>query len=331
MTGAFVFAICTLVVFVFTTVISKYLIPILKSKKMGQKILDIGPRWHKSKEGTPTMGGLAFFVSVTAFAIVFSVIYAINRPGELDTLYGFLMAIGLAVSNGLIGIIDDMTKFKKSQNEGLTPSQKFFLQLLFAALYLFGMTRLGLIHTSVKIPFTDISLELGVVYYALSMILITGLVNSVNLTDGIDGLCSMVTFVVGLFFFGCGISFDSIILSAIGGLLCGACGGFLVYNYYPARVFMGDTGSLFLGGLVSGGAFLLGEPYIIIFAGIIYITESVSVILQVAYFKTTGKRLFKMSPIHHHFERCEWSEIKIDYVFSIVTALFCVFAYLMLR
>ncbi len=331
MNGILIFAICLVCVFIPTTLISRYLIPVLKSKKMGQKILDIGPRWHKSKEGTPTMGGLAFLLTVTVAGTVFTIMYALSAGAEASQTAGMALTLALGLTNGLIGIVDDLTKFKKSKNEGLTPPQKFFLQLLFAALYLFGMSRLGVLHTTVSVPFTEISFDLGILYYALALILITGLVNSVNLTDGIDGLCSMVTVAVGLFFFACGAAFDTVVLCALGGMMCGACGGFLVYNFYPARVFMGDTGSLFLGGLVAGGAFLLSEPLVIIIAGIIYITESLSVIIQVGSFKLTGKRVFKMSPIHHHFEKCDWSEIKIDTVFTAVTVIAGVLAFFMLK
>lgn len=331
MNGILIFAICLVCVFIPTTLISRYLIPVLKSKKMGQKILDIGPRWHKSKEGTPTMGGLAFLLTVSVVGAVFTVIYAMSEGAVMAQTSGLALTLALALTNGIIGIIDDLTKFKKSKNEGLTPPQKFFLQLLFAALYLFGMSKLGVLHTTISVPFTDVSFDLGILYYALAMILITGLVNSVNLTDGIDGLCSMVTVVVGIFFFVCGYAYDTVVLCALGGMMCGACGGFLVYNFYPARVFMGDTGSLFLGGLVAGGAFLLSEPLVIIFAGIIYIVESLSVIIQVGSFKLTGKRVFKMSPIHHHFEKCDWSEIKIDVVFSIVTAIAGALGFFMLK
>ena len=331
MNSTVVFLVCLLAVFLPTVMISRYLIPVLKSKKMGQKILDIGPRWHKSKEGTPTMGGLAFLLTISIVGIVFCVVYAMSGNVGFSQVGGILFALALALTNGIIGIIDDLTKFKKSENEGLTPPQKFFLQLLFAALYLWGMSAAGLLHTTVSIPFTDVSFDLGILYYAMAIILITGLVNSVNLTDGIDGLCSMVTFVVGMFFFVCGISFNIIVLCALGGMMCGACGGFLVYNFYPARVFMGDTGSLYLGGLVAGGAFLLDEPLVIIFAGIIYIVESLSVIIQVGSFKLTGKRVFKMSPIHHHFEKCDWSEVKIDVVFTIGSVVASALAFLMLR
>lgn len=326
-----VFAVCLVLAFVMTALISRYLIPILKSKKMGQKILDIGPRWHKSKEGTPTMGGIAFLIAVSVIGAVFCVVYAFPENNDSAQLCGLALALALGLCNGLVGIIDDLTKFKKSKNEGLTPPQKFFLQLLFAALYLFSMNRCGLLHTTVSVPFTSLEFDVGMLYYALSLILITGIVNSVNLTDGIDGLCSMVTLVVGMFFFICGHTFDVLVLCALGALICGACAGFLVYNFYPARVFMGDTGSLFLGGLVAGGAFLLDKPFVILAAGIIYIAESLSVIIQVGVFKLTSKRVFKMSPIHHHFERCDWSEVKIDIVFSIVSVIGCALALFMLK
>ncbi len=323
-----IFFVC---VFSATAIGSRYLIPVLKSKKMGQKILELGPRWHKSKEGTPTMGGLSFLLSSMVGGIVFCVIYAFSSVCQFRFLMGFALTLALAFGNGVIGIIDDMTKFKKSKNEGLTPPQKFFLQLFFAALYLFAMYRQGLISTIITVPFTGISFNLGIFYYLLSIILITGIVNSVNLTDGLDGLCSMVTFVVGAFFAVCGIYFGVTALTVIGALICGSCGGFLVYNFYPARVFMGDTGSLFLGGLVAGGAFMLDEPFLILIAGFIYIIESLSVIIQVGVFKLTGKRVFKMSPIHHHFEQCSWSEIKIDIVFSVISIACCTLAFFMLK
>ena len=331
MNGTIVFFICFVCVFLATALISRYLIPVLKSKKMGQKILEMGPRWHKSKEGTPTMGGLAFLFSVCLAGVVFCVIYSLSDVCDSDSLCGISLTLALGLTNGLIGIIDDLTKFKKSKNEGLTPPQKFFLQLLFASVYLFLMVKCELVDTFLRIPFTDIEFDLGIIYYALALVLITGLVNSVNLTDGLDGLCSMVTFVIGGFFFACGLLLSAPVLCALGGLICGACGGFLIYNFYPARVFMGDTGSLFLGGLVAGGAFLLDEPFIIMVAGLLYIVESISVILQVGVFRFTGKRLFKMSPIHHHFERCDWSEIKIDVVFSIVSIVCCIIAFFMIK
>ena len=314
-----------------TVLISRRLIPYLKSKKMGQKILDIGPRWHKSKEGTPTMGGLAFLAASAIAVLVIAAIAPVCC--NVKQLLPFFIVYGYGLLNGLIGIIDDRAKLRKKQNEGLTAPQKYLLQLIAAALFLIALTLAGCISTSLYIPFTGRTVELGFFYYVIALLLLTGVVNAVNLTDGIDGLASSVTFVVGLFFAVVSYFFfesdlASISLSLVSAVLIGATLGFLVYNFYPARVFMGDTGSLFLGGLVIGGAFLTGAPLVVILCGIVYICEAASVILQVGYFKLThGKRLFLMAPIHHHFEKCGWSEVKIVSVFSVITAVFCVIAW----
>ncbi|MBE6638390.1 MAG: phospho-N-acetylmuramoyl-pentapeptide-transferase [Ruminococcaceae bacterium] len=303
---------------VLTAAFSRKLIPFLKSKKMGQKILDIGPRWHKNKEGTPTMGGLAFILAIT---IVFAGVMIAGYCLGVTKHIGFAVVMYLfALLNGLIGVVDDLAKFSHGQNQGLTAKQKYLLQLVAAGLFLFSGYMLGYLDTKLAIPFTDIHIELGVFYYIFSLLLITGTVNSVNLTDGIDGLASSVTMVVCVFFSVWGLFSGNAELSLISGCAAGGCLGFLVYNFHPARVFMGDTGSLFLGGLVVAMAYMLDNPLIIVLVGIIYMVETASVILQVGYFKLThGKRLFKMSPIHHHFEKCGWSEVKIVSVFSLVT------------
>lgn len=320
------FLACLAVTFIVTVFILKKLIPILKSKKMGQHILDIGPRWHRSKEGTPTMGGLAFIIACIVVGAP-SLVYLLIR-GE-DKAVGALVTLVYALVSGVIGMIDDSAKLRKAQNEGLTAPQKYLLQLLSAGAYLAVMRFAGCISTRLVIPFIGLGFDLGIFYYVFALILLTGMVNAVNLTDGIDGLVSSVTTVVGVFF--ALVSFivaDMTELSVLSAMMIGSCLGFLVYNFYPARVFMGDTGSLFLGALVSGCAFLLGDPLVIVIAGIIYIIEALSVMLQVGYFKLThGKRLFKMAPIHHHFEKCGWSELKIVGVFTFVTALFCIVAY----
>lgn len=305
-----------------TVGVSKKLIPVLKSHKMGQRILEIGPRWHKSKEGTPTMGGLAFILAAVIVGIAGSVYLAITDGIRATLPFMFTLALGL--TGGLIGCVDDSAKLRKKQNEGLTAPQKFILQVVAAALYLLGMTLVCGIDTKLFIPFFGVTIDFGIMYYVVSMILITGIINAVNLTDGIDGLCSSVTLVVGLFFTAAGYmnglaepDGSTILLGAV---IIGSCAGFLVYNFYPARVFMGDTGSLFLGALVVGGSFMIGNPLLVLVFGIVYVIETASVILQVGYFKLThGKRLFKMSPIHHHFEKCGWSEIKIVVVASAVT------------
>ena len=312
-----------LATFGITVLISRKLIPILKSRKMGQTILEIGPRWHKSKEGTPTMGGLAFIAAVAVTGIAGSIYLALTDG--IRTTLPFMFTLALGIVNGLIGCVDDAAKLKRKQNEGLTAPQKFLLQLISAGLYLLGMTLVCGVNTTLYIPFVGAEIDFGFFYYIIAILLLTGVDNAVNLTDGIDGLCSSVTLVVGLFFTAAGYMNGlaepdgSVIL--LGAVLIGACAGFLVYNFYPARVFMGDTGSLFFGGLVVGGSFMIGNPLLVIVFGIVYIIETASVILQVGYFKLThGKRLFKMAPIHHHFEKCGWSEIKIVIVASIVTA-----------
>lgn len=314
------YIVALLVTAIVTAGVSKKLIPFLKSKKMGQKILDIGPRWHKSKEGTPTMGGIAFIIAMT---LVFAAVLAIGYFLGAIQYFGFSVLVYLfALANGLIGVVDDLAKFSKGQNQGLTAIQKYLLQLLAAGLFLLTGSLLGYINTVLTIPFTSFSIDLGVLYYALSLLLITGTVNAVNLTDGIDGLASSVTMTVCVFFSVAGLFLSNGSLAILAGAGAGGCLGFLVYNFHPARVFMGDTGSLFLGGLVVGMAYMLKNPLLIVLVGIIYMIETASVMLQVGYFKLThGKRLFKMSPIHHHFEKCGWSEVKIVSVFTLVTLL----------
>ncbi len=310
------------VTFLLSVIIERFMIPVLKSRKVGQKILDIGPRWHKSKEGTPTMGGICF---IAAMLITSAVALIVDPKGSLP----FVFAMGLGLANGLIGLVDDYTKLMKKQNEGLLAWQKFLLQLVVAALYLTAMTLWGGMTTVLALPFTDFSVDLGVFYYAVALLLITGMVNSTNLTDGIDGLASTLTLVVGAFFTVCAFGLEMRALSLVGAVLIGGMLGFLVYNFHPARVFMGDTGSLFLGGLVVGAAFALGEPLVVLICGFVYVLETVSVILQVSVFKLSGrkKRLFRMAPIHHHFEKCGWGEVKIVSVFGAVTAALCVLAW----
>ena len=329
MTAKILFLVVALVTFLLTVMISKKLIPALASRKMGQKILDIGPRWHKSKEGTPTMGGLAFIAASALCGAGASVFLWITKGTE--TALPLVITLVMSVLSGLIGIIDDSAKLRRAQNEGLTSSQKFLLQLILSAAYLFAMGFFCKVSTKLFIPYFGVELELGVFYYVIALLLLTGIMNSVNLTDGIDGLCSTITFEVGAFyaiaaFFAFGAVNES--LSVVGALMMGSSLGFLMYNFYPARVFMGDTGSLFFGALVVGGAFIMNNPLIVLVCGLMYVIETASVMLQVTYFKLThGKRLFKMSPIHHHFEKCGWKETKIVAVFGLVTVLFCVAAW----
>jgi phospho-N-acetylmuramoyl-pentapeptide-transferase len=273
------------------------------------------------------MGGICFIMAILAVMTVVSVISA--TKGGANELIPLALALGLATLNGMIGFFDDYTKLIKKQNEGFSAKQKILLQSLVAIVYLVAMALTDNINTSLHIPFTSVSLELGIFYYVFAFILIIGFVNSVNLTDGIDGLASSVTLVVGIFFSVVAFTTDHRILALIGASIIGATAGFLMYNFYPARVFMGDTGSLFLGGLVVGATFVLDEPMIIFLVGVIYLAEALSDIIQVGVFKLSGrkKRVFKMAPIHHHFEQCGWSEIKVVAVFSLVTLIFCIVAY----
>lgn len=318
--------------FLLCTLMTRILIPKLKSLKMGQKILDIGPRWHKGKEGTPTMGGISMIISLCLTVVVTMIVGFINGRFTSVTTRAALV-FGYALLNGLTGMIDDRVKLLKKQNEGLKAWQKYLLQFVCAALFIFGMRITGNMSTALHIPFTSLTVELGFFYYVIAILLLTGVVNAVNLTDGIDGLAASNTLLVGVFF--SVMAFSGTLggndMALLGGVTVGMCGGFLVYNFYPAKIFMGDTGSLFLGGLVVGGAFMLNSPLTVILFGLIFILETLSVILQVASFKLTKKRIFKMAPVHHHFEMCGWSEIKIVTVFSVITAVMCVVSYFALR
>ncbi len=313
-----VFAINVAVSFFITVILGAKLIPVLKSIKMGQKILEIGPRWHKSKEGTPTMGGL-FFIAAFSFSMLTFGIFTAIKSEKIALLGVNCVFVALCA---LTGFIDDYVKFFKKQNEGLTPIQKLIFQFVSAGLYLVGMKVCGVLSTQVHLPFVNLRLELSFFFYIIAILGIVYMVNAVNLTDGIDGLCSSVTLVVmiALAFLakrnGNAVVFQ-MCAAIIGGIL-----GFLYYNFYPAKVFMGDTGSLFLGGILVACCFSLGYPVLVVIAGVVYLAEALSVVLQVLSFKLTGKRIFKMSPIHHHFEMCGWSEIKIVAVFSFVALVF---------
>ena len=324
------FACCAVSVFAITAIISKLIIPKLKSLKVGQKILDIGPRWHKNKEGTPTMGGISFIAaSIAVLAVALTVLSVIKADIDIAKV---LVCMGFAILNGLIGFIDDFAKVFKKQNQGLKAAQKFFLQLIAAGLFLLVMSLLGYVDGWLYIPFFGKKIYLGVFYYILMLVLITGIVNSVNLTDGIDGLASGVTFVAGSFFAVAAFTLGSLSEAVMSALVIGSTLGFLTYNFYPAKIFMGDTGSLFLGGMVIALAFIIDNPFILMLVGIVYICESMSDIIQVFYFKVSGgKRFFKMAPIHHHFEKCGWTENTIVLVFSLVTLAFSTLAYFGLR
>ncbi len=322
------FIICFACSFLMCALLTRILIPKLKSLKMGQKILDIGPRWHKGKEGTPTMGGLAMLITALTVGVG-AIVYCSLKDGFLPNVK-MVLTLSMALFYGAVGIIDDRVKLLKKQNEGLTAKQKYLLQLVIAGVYLASLAITDNLSTVLHIPFTSFSIDLGVFYYIFALLLITGIVNAANLTDGIDGLASVVTLIIGGFFAlaGAKIGADAMGAAALSAILMGVCVGFLVYNAYPAKIFMGDTGSLFLGGLACGLAFMIDEPLVIVLCGLVYIIEAASVIIQVGYFKMTGgKRFFKMAPIHHHFEMCGFSEIKICITFGLVSAIFSAIAY----
>lgn len=313
-----------------TLLLGLVLIPKLKRLKFGQTIREDGPKWHLGKQGTPTMGGLMFIPAIAVAVAVGYGVWRLAEPaaasgsGELVKLFGGLL---MALLFGLVGFLDDYIKVVKKRNLGLRASQKILLQLLVTALYLAAVWLGGDRSTIVNVPFLG-QWDLGFLYFPVLGLFIIYMVNSVNLNDGIDGLCTSVTFVVGVFFM---FAASLLHLTGIGLLataLAAACIAFLLFNIHPARVFMGDTGSMFLGGMVVALGFGIGMEFILVFAGFVYCFESLSVILQVGYFKLThGKRLFKMSPIHHHFEMMGWSENKIVAVFSLITLVMCVLGF----
>ena len=319
------FGLAAAVCFVLTAVLGRFIIPKLREKKVGQVIYELGPTWHQSKAGTPTMGGVCFILAILICLLGFLVYYLCR--GEQSKLIPLALTLSLAVMNGMVGFVDDYCKLMKKQNQGLKAYQKALLQIIAAVAYIFLMQKFGNIDTMLHIPFTDLYVELGILYYVFAMFVIVGVVNSVNLTDGIDGLASTVTLVVFCFFGFVGIQYLHDSLTLLSGALVGGMVGFLIYNLHPAKVFMGDTGSLFLGGVVTGAVFIINEPMLVFIVGFVYIMESVSVMLQVGSFKLRNKRIFKMAPIHHHFEKCGWSEAKVVTVFSIVTALCCLAAW----
>ena len=310
--------------FVLTLVIGRFVLAELRKLKAGQEIREDGPTWHAGKAGTPTMGGIMFIVGTGVTVFVLG--WRRMLQGEFVHLYVYLFALIF----GLIGFVDDYRKVRQHQNEGLTAKQKFVLQLAAAILFLSLMRYEGLMTNELYVPFFRVSFTLNwIVYLIFAAFVIVGCVNAVNLTDGVDGLATGVTFVVMVFFAVTGVLWESQGTQALfPAAMAGGLAAFFVYNHHPAKVFMGDTGSLFLGGAVAALGFTFGTPLILIPVGIIYIAETMSDIIQVTYFKAThGKRFFKMAPLHHHLELSGWSESKLVAVFSAITAVGCVLAY----
>ncbi len=315
----------TLASFVLTVLFGRFVIPMLRALHAGQSIREIGPQWHNSKAGTPTMGGIMFIAAIVLCTVGFG-----WKSMMQNHTYTHLYVLALAMCYGLVGFADDFVKVKYKRNLGLTAIQKFALQLIVAIAFLFVLKKSGELSCDLYIPFWNLDLEIPTaVYMIFAAFVMVGCVNAVNLTDGVDGLSSSVTIPVMVFFAATAYIYGATTLSLLPATVAGGLVGFLCYNFHPAKVFMGDTGSLFLGGMVCGMAFALDMPLILVLVGIVYLCETLSVILQVTYFKLThGKRIFKMTPIHHHFELCGWKEEKIVFVFTAITLVMCVLAYL---
>lgn len=296
------------------------LLPVLRALKAGQSIREVGPTWHNNKAGTPMMGGL-FFI----FAVILCTLG--NLPVMKDYTVFYVLALSLAF--GLIGFLDDFCKAKYKRNLGLTSIQKALLQMAVSAIFVYLLQKQNVLSDHIYVPFFNVQFTIHpLLYVFFAMFVMVGCDNAVNITDGVDGLCATVTLPVMIFFTAVAVAMGKYDLAVLPAALTGGLIAYLFFNWHPAKVFMGDTGSLFLGGVVCAMAFALDIPLVLIMIGLVYIIETMSVILQVGYFKLThGKRLFKMSPIHHHFEMCGWKEVKIVLVFSTVSALMCVLAW----
>lgn len=306
-------AIPIIIAFLLSVALGPVIIPFLRKLKFGQTVRDDGPQSHLKKNGTPTMGGIIFLISV----IITSCIYVKDYPQIIPILF-------VTVGFGVIGFLDDYIKIVLKRSEGLTPSQKMFGQILVTGVFAVYMYKFSGISLEMIVPFfPGVTLDLGFLTIPVMFLAIIGTVNGVNFTDGLDGLATSVTIMVAVFFgvvaLGVGSGVWPIACAVIGALL-----GFLLFNVHPASVFMGDTGSLALGGFVAAIAYMLQMPMFILIVGLIYWIEILSVIIQVGYFKIShGKRIFRMAPIHHHFELGGWSETKVVAVFTIVTAMLC--------
>ena len=320
--------------FLLTLLFGRIALPILRAKKAGQPINEY-VHAHQSKAGTPTMGGIAFvpaFLAVMACVAVFAVTLNMRR-GETLIPVALVCLYGLA--NSAIGFVDDYFKLLRRHNEGLTEKQKFLLQVVAAAAFLAMMAITGNLTTALHIPFTDIHWELSWFAYPIYLIVMVGFVNATNITDGLDGLassiCATVTIfmmVTGVFAFVETLDDRDIYTGVMGAALLGCVLGFLVYNHHPAKMFMGDTGSLFLGAVIMGCGIMAGELLLFVLAGFMFVIEMLSSLLQRVYYKLShGKRIFKMAPLHHHFEKCGWREVKIVTVFTVVSAVFCILAF----
>ncbi len=309
--------------FVISLALGRFLIPALRALHAGQSIKEIGPNWHKSKEGTPTMGGLMFIAASAATVVVFG--WRDFAAGDWTAL----MVLGFALIFACIGFADDFAKVKGHHNDGISAGLRLLLELAAAIAFLALLRLTGGLSPNLYIPFVNLYLPLPwPVYLAFAAFVIVGCVNAVNITDGLDGLAGSVTLAVMVFFTVLSLWWDKGPAGIFAGALAGGILGFLMYNFHPAKVFMGDTGSLFLGGAVCGLAFALDAPLVLVPVGIVYIAETMSDIIQVTYFKAThGKRIFRMAPLHHHLELGGWSEVRIVLTFTGITVAFCLLTF----
>ena len=313
-----------IVAFGVAVIAGQVLIPLLRKLKAGQMIREDGPTWHMSKQGTPSMGGLMFILAIGVAVVVAG--WDAMQNGQYNHLIVFVFALVF----GVIGFIDDFQKLRHKANEGLTAPQKFLLQLAAAVVFTVVMRKTGYLTPDLYIPFLSIEI-VGipwVIYMVFAAFVMVATVNAVNLTDGVDGLATGVTIPVALFYLAVSAWYGRNDLTVAAAALAGGLAAFLIYNFHPAKVFMGDTGSLFLGGAVCGMAFALNIPLVIPVIGLVYVLEVLSDIIQVVYFKKTGgKRFFRMAPLHHHLEMGGWSEVKLFCVFSGGTFLLCALAF----
>lgn len=337
-----IIAVSVIASFLIAAAIGPALIRYLKKMHFGQKILSYVPE-HAGKQNTPTMGGFMFIISITIVTIAVNLVI-----GNIHVQAFTVLALSLCY--GVIGFLDDSTKIRKAENEGLTSGQKFALQLVLAVIFLSVLHMGGYLMPSLYIPFAGISLDIPwLIYVVLAAFIMVGCNNAVNLTDGLDGLAAGVTLPVAVYFIVIGAISNNLPVIIFASALAGGLAAFLIFNFNPAKVFMGDTGSLFLGGAVAGLAFACDQPLILVLVGFIYVVETLSDILQVMYYKATkkpvldengnpvrdqngnikmqGKRIFKKAPIHHHFQLCGWGEKKIVLIFAGITVLMCILAY----
>lgn len=321
-TNAPIYILAFALTFIITVMAERLLLPALK-RGAEQPIYEEGPSWHAAKSGTPTMGGLAFLIAVTA-TLSLSGLY-LSACGSYKEAVSLMGCTAFGMLNALVGVLDDCKKLRNKKNGGLTPRQKLALQSLLAAAFL--LYRYALLGEDGSIMFAGGVLDIGILYYPLAFLTLVGITNCANLTDGIDGLASGVAFAISasLFFISCALCTE---VSFISAAVMGATVAFLLFNIHPAKIFMGDTGSLFLGAILASAGIALGNPLVILVLGCVYVLEGASVILQVIGFKLTRKRIFKMAPLHHHLERCGWSENRICIAAIILTLLAAIPVYI---